>query len=149
METIHEKARKLHASLLRAGFRSYYDEDRALLFKEMAALEVTLGIPNVLPPGAQGDVLIQFGNEAGKLSSDLVRVSSSSDFMQVLMACNAINSQLLYTRLYLQPAELVVVADRDFMYSDDSYCERIASYLPRFKQDVIDAYPLLQKALSF
>ena len=145
MESVQQKACRLHSDLLRAGFRSCYDEDRALLFSDMSHLEVTLGIPNVLPPGAEGDVLIQFSPEAGKLSSDVIRVPEAR-IVEMIVACNGINAQSLYTRFYVHIEDLVVVAERDFAHFDETYCERIIAYLPRFKQDVTDAYPVLKRA---
>lgn len=143
-----DKARQLARALRNAGISCYFNESQANLFPQMAAVEATIGIPNVLPPQADGDVLIQFHSSlGGKLSSDIINVPWGKE-TDAIIACNNSNSIARYIRLYYEPSARVIVADYDFNYWDASYCDRVISALREMKEVVNSAYPMLRRAIG-
>lgn len=146
MANAQQSCRALHTALLNAGFNSTFDERLAMMTPGMYTLEVKLGIPNALRTMAGGDVLIQFTDQYGaKISSRLLNVQGDK-IVQYNMACNALNSAQQYVKYHVAPEDSVLYAERDFFFSDDSFCQRVISYLPTFKEDVSGAAPILMAA---
>ena len=146
MPIAHQCCRKFHSALLDAGFKSTYDEKLARMTPGMYTLEVALGIPNTLRTFSGSDVLIQFSDQYGaKISSRLLNVPKDK-MIQYIMACNALNSAQQYVKYHIAPEDSVLYAERDFYFSDDSFCKRVISYLPTFKENVSEASPVLMAA---
>lgn len=152
MGTHHDKARELVRQIRNAGFSVYYDEARNPSYFPMATVEVSLGIPNVLPAQAQGDVMIQLHETAGgKLSSDIIKVSYGRE-VDAINACNWCNSLARYIRFYVGDGYFssgeVIIADYDFDYWDYSFANRVISAMREMKEVVNRAYPALRSAAS-
>ena len=146
MANAQQSCRTLHTALLNAGFNSTFDERLAMMTPGMYTLEVKLGILNAQRTMAGGDALIQFTDQYGaKISSRLLNVPSAK-ILQYTMACNALNSAQQYVKYHVAPEDSVLYAERDFFFSDDSFCKRVISYLPQFKESVSDANQVLMAA---
>ena len=148
MHTAEDMARKLNAALRNAGYNTYYLESRKKpIPMSMEAVEVSLGIPNVFPVSADGDVLVQVTEDMAKVTTDLIRVPPSRA-ADVVITCNGINAMISMTRFYVQSDELVVVADHDFSYSNDAFIEQIIKYLPMYRHDVRQAHSFIQATIN-
>ena len=146
MANAQQSCRMLHSALLNAGFNSTFNERLAMMTPGMYTLEVRLGIPNVMTTMAGGDALIQFTDQYGaKISSRLLNVPRDR-IVQYNIACNALNSAQQYVKYHIAPEDSVLYAERDFFFSDDSFCQRVISYLPRFRESVSNANPILMAA---
>lgn len=146
MGIAQQSCSKLYSALLKAGFECTYDEKLARMTPGLSTLEVKLGIPNAQRTMAGGDTLIQFSDQYGaKISSRLLSVSKDK-IVQYNLACNALNAAQQYVKYHIAPEDSILYAERDFFYSDDSFCQRVISYLPTFRKDVSGASPLLMTA---
>ena len=146
MGDAQQSCSELLSALRNAGYECTFDERLARMTPGMRTLEVKLGITNAQRTMAGGDTLIQFSDQyGGKISCRLLSVPNDK-VIQYNLACNALNAAQQYVKYHIAPEDQVLYAERDFFYSDGSFCQRVLSYLPTFRQDVSDASPMLMAA---
>lgn len=152
---INEVARKIADKLKMHGYIVFYNETEDLQIQQatssrgippMAQLEVKLGIPNVMPASAKGDVLIQVTYDLCRMTTDVVSVNESQ-FYKAILTCNSINTQAGMSTAALFDAESVVTVFYDFDWRYSNYEQVVLTHLSHHEQVVNNIYRILQVVL--